>query len=164
MRRRPPTKPGAAPRKKNPPVRKPYQRCENASAETVPQANGENRTTIYISEGGVPGAGDLDSCANGGPAMTSSRLRCRRAGALSVERWGQVKSDYASAKRPRSAGCLSQARWHTAVDTASNSQRPIVIEALPPNKTFASNAHHASSALPGSTLAPRHSPNDLAGC
>jgi hypothetical protein len=137
-------------------VRKPYQRGENASTETVPQANVENRTTIYISEGG-----DLDSCANGGPAMMSSRLRCRRAGALSFERWGQVKSDYASAKRPRSAGCLSQARWHTAVDTASNSQRPIVIEALPPNEAFASNAHHPVPRSRGSTLAPRHSPNDL---
>lgn len=129
-------------------VRKPYQRGENASTETVPQANVENRTTIYISEGGASGAGDgdLDSCATGGPAMMSSRLRCRRAGALSFERWGQVKSDYALAKRPRRAGCLSQARWRTAVDTASNSQRPIVIEALPPNAVLSSNAQHAEAA------------------
>ena len=78
--------------------------------------------------------------------MMSSRLRCRRAGALSFERWGQVKSDYALAKRPRRAGCLSQARWRTAVDTASNSQRPIVIEALPPNAVLSSNAQHAEAA------------------
>jgi len=33
-------------------VRKPYQRSEKASTETVPLANVENRTTIYISGGG----------------------------------------------------------------------------------------------------------------
>ena len=63
-----------------------------------------------------------------------------------VRALGPGQTRYALAKRPRRAGCLSQARWRTAVDTASNSQRPIVIEALPPNAVLSSNAQHAEAA------------------
>jgi hypothetical protein len=84
-------------------------------------------------------------------ATRPSRFRSRRAGALSFERWGQVKPDPvkpdpAPAKRPRRAGGLSQARWCITPDTASNSQRPLVVEALPPNEELPSNAQRADSA------------------
>jgi hypothetical protein len=62
------------------------------------------------------------------------------------ERWGQVKPDPALAKRPRRAGGLSLARWRITPDTASNSQRPLVVEALPPNEKLPSNAQRADSA------------------
>ena len=148
-------------------VRKPYQRSPNASTETVPQASVGNRTTLYISEGCLS-AGDggpsearsmtVDRPRCDGIASSPPAFRCRRAGALSFERWGQVNPDPAPAKRPRRLAALSQARWRTAVDTASNSQRPIVIEALPPNEALLSNAQHADSAQRTVDVSTPHAP------
>jgi hypothetical protein len=138
-------------------VRNPYQRRENASTETVPQASVGNRTTIYISEGGVSSA-DADALPEASLTTVAVRncdgtgfnpptpFRCRRPGAQSFVRWGSVYPDCAPAKRPRQAGALTQARWRTAVDTASNFQEPIFIGALPPNEALLSNAQHEASA------------------
>jgi hypothetical protein len=121
------------------PVRKAHHGGKKASAETAPLANVGNRTTIYISDVDASGVEDADPSQ----ATVPGRFHCRRAGALSFQRWGQVTPETpAPAKRSRSAGGLSQARWRTAADSASGSQPPIVIEARPPNEALPSNAHH----------------------
>jgi hypothetical protein len=145
-------------------VRKPYQRSRNASTETVPQANVGNRTTIYIS-GGDAASADADSLPEASLATVVVRncdgvgptpFRCRRAGAQSFTRWGNVNPYDSPAKRPRRAGDLTQARWRTAVDTVSNFQGPIVMGALPPNEALLSNAQHEASARLTVDVLPPH--------
>jgi hypothetical protein len=115
-----------------------------ASAETAPLAMAET-APLSISRMGTPS--ELGNLAtHDHPATWPSRFRSRRSGALSFERWGQVKPDPAPAKRPRRAGGLSQARWRITPDTASNSQRHLVVEALRLNEELASDAPHADSA------------------
>jgi hypothetical protein len=118
--------------------------------ETITTGPVSETITTSISRRGAPQLIDRCSTPDDGAADGSHvRFRSRRAGALSFERWGQVKPELAPTKRPRSAGGLSQARWRTAADTPSKSQRPIVIEALP------SNAQHAGSArLTADVVAP----------
>jgi hypothetical protein len=102
----------------------------------------ETITTSISRRGRVPSP-DADLHHDGSNLTLSSRFRCRRAGALSFERWGQVNPESAPAKRPRRAGGLSQARWRNVAGAEPTSQRPIVIEALPSDKALASNALHA---------------------
>jgi hypothetical protein len=116
-----------------------------ASAETAPLAMAET-APLSISRVGTPSEIGNLATHDHPEATRPSRFRSRRAGALSFERWGQVKPDPAPAKRPRRAGGLSQARWRITPDTASNSQRPLVVEALPPNEELPSNAQRADSA------------------
>jgi hypothetical protein len=116
-----------------------------ASAETAPLAMAET-APLSISRVGTPSEIGNLAAHDHVEATRPSRFRSKRAGALSFERWGQVKPDPALTKRPHTAGVLSKARWRTAPDTGSNSQRPIVIEAHPPNETLLSNAQHADSA------------------
>jgi hypothetical protein len=114
-----------------------------ASAETAPLAMAET-APLSISRVGTPS--EIGSLAtHDHPEAAPSRFRCRPAGALSFERWGQAKPDPAPAKRPRRAGGLTQARWRTAADAASKPQRPTVVEALPPNEELPSNAQRADS-------------------
>jgi hypothetical protein len=125
-------------------------KAEFASAETAPLAMAET-APLSISRMGTPSEIGNLATHDHPEATRPSRFRSRRAGALSFERWGQVKPDPvkpdpAPAKRPRRAGGLSQARWCITPDTASNSQRPLVVEALPPNEELPSNAQHADSA------------------
>jgi hypothetical protein len=112
-----------------------------ASAETAPLAMAET-AALSISRVGTPSEiGNL--ATHDHPNVTRpSRFRCRRAGTLSSERWGQAKPDPAPAKQPRRAGVLSKARWRAAPDTGPNSQRPIAPEALPSDAASPiSNAH-----------------------
>jgi hypothetical protein len=112
-----------------------------ASAETAPLAMAET-APLSISRVGTPSEiGNL--ATHDHPNVTRpSRFRCRRAGTLSSERWGQAKPDPAPAKQPRRAGVLSKARWRAAPDTGPNSQRPIAPEALPSDAASPiSNAH-----------------------
>jgi hypothetical protein len=114
--------------------------------ETITTSPVSETITTSISRRGTPQ--HIDGCRppdHG--ASDGSRFRCRRAGAPSFQRWGQVAPEApAPAKRSRSAGGLSQARWRAAADSASNSQRPTVFEALPPNAVLSSNAQHAEAA------------------
>jgi hypothetical protein len=125
-------------------------KAEFASAETAPLAMAET-APLSISRVGTPSEVGSLATHDHPEATRPSRFRSRRAGALSFERWGQVKPDPvkpdpAPAKRPRRAGGLSLARWRITPDTASNSQRPLVVEALPPNEELPSNAQRADSA------------------
>ena len=117
-----------------------------ASAETAPLAMAET-APLSISRLGTPSEiGDL-ATHDHPEATRPSRFRCRRAGALSFQRWGQVAPEGpAPAKRSRSAGGLSQASWRAAANSASNSQRSTVIEAFPPKEALPSNAQHDGSA------------------
>jgi hypothetical protein len=118
-------------------------KAKSTSAETAPLTMAET-APLSISRVGTPS--ETGNLATHAEATRQSRFGSRRAGALSFERWGQVKPDRALRKRPRRDGGLSQARWRTAPDTALNPQCPIVVEALPPNEVLSSNAHHAGSA------------------
>lgn len=140
-------------------VRKPYQRRENASTETVPLASVENRTTIYISGGGAPGNEAAPSYSTDEPVTVPSRSRCRRAGALTLERWGQPQPDQGVTPRPRRAGALSLARWRTR--TKPISVHPTLEpEALSPGAPLTLNAksvaasptHEEFAPIPATTL------------
>jgi hypothetical protein len=125
----------------------PTNRNHSPVRETPTTGPVRETPTTSISRRGAPQLIDGCSTLNDGAADGSrSRFGCRRSGALTLERWGQPQSDRGVAQRPRRAGGLSQARWRTAADTGVNSQRSIIIEALPPNEALPSNALHADSA------------------
>jgi hypothetical protein len=126
--------------------RRPDGRPKNKSpvSETITTSPVSETVTTSISRGGTLQKIDGCSTPDDGVADGSrARFRCRRAGALSFERWGQAKPDPAPAKRPRRAGVLSKARWRAPPDTGSNSQPPIPPEALPSDAAPISNAHRA---------------------
>ena len=118
-------------------VRKPYQKRENASTETALLASVGNRTTIYIS-GGVgsrPGTGTHPDDSLASPTIALATPD--GADTSLPSRWGQRKSDCASAKRPRRAGCLSLVRWRNAGEAVPNTLlTPIVTRRCHPVRAF----------------------------